>query len=469
MAPFVIDARELSFARLVGHLSAPPSLPTSQHIRDQFLNLLLHPSLYNSASESSSSESTSSLSLPVPESERWSLLTRADSRARAFAFGEVPSHLFATQGPRSNTNGSNRATEGLWGLFLLNSPQNSLIDPPKQEPDPPILDIWLSQPCRPEADKDDPATAIVAYIFGTFLPAQVREWGLETGAFGKETRRVVVFGYALLRDVMTALSFLNKEQSLGFEIETDHSGRAVLLSARHVWPQPVAPGLDESSSLFMTKVKDTDLEKVWEGANKYYSQEYIAARLHLSCCLRERLTEKTTSSHKNAAEQAFSEDVELSNSTRPIAWSLAHSALSIAATFVVPEWRGVQINQQEVVGSPRRISPNRASDLIILSISREIVKAKLFALWACGLSSTPDTWSPTDEAPPEILDPFREAADDGDQAPVPPWHDMLSVCAESESHNGPAFRMWERIGFSNLDDIGTLEVSWTKFSIPLPP
>ncbi|CAD6966853.1 unnamed protein product [Tilletia controversa] len=351
-----------------------------------------------------------------------------------------------------------RASDGsCWGLLLLTSPQNSLTDPPKQEADPPILDIWLSQPCRPEGDKNDQSTALLAYVLATLLPVQIREWSRAAGGMmGGEINRAAVFGYAIPKDIITAMNRLNEEKSLGIEVEYEHAGRAFLLAARHVWPQPVAPWLETSRSLSMTKVQKEDVEAVWEGANKYYSQVYIASRSHLSCCLRERLTEVDT------------EKAKLSNPTRPIAWALAHSALSIAATFVIPDWRGIAIKQGEETDTAHQIAPpTRASHLIIRSISREVVQAKLFALWACGLSSTPDTWAPTNEASAEIPDPFVTPGS-GTPALVPSWHDLLSVCAESEDGNLAAFRMWERLGFDSMDEVGPFEVSWIKFSIPLP-
>ncbi|KAL9936578.1 hypothetical protein V8E36_004646 [Tilletia maclaganii] len=437
--PEALDARRLNFARLVGHLSSPTCLPRSQHVRDQLLNLFLHPSLYPPTASTT----------PIPASERWDYLAKQDPRAQAVAFGDVPRHLLDVQ-PGSTEALIDSPPSECWGLLLVTSPQNSLVPTPKSDPDPPIIDIWLSKSCEPETEGDT-ATRLVELLFARLIPAAVQAW-LGT-AFPLTTARQTVFGYALPREVVQAMKYLVQQGAIDVEVEFEHPGRAFLLAARNCWPH-AAPEIGDHSGLLLTRVNNQDVELVWDGAHRNYSSEYISSRTHISCCLREiPVPSAVADTDAHAPAQALSlHDIDLQS--KPIAWSLAHSALSIAATYVDPSWRSRPLRR----GDPSE-PPMRISDFIIRHISREIVQAKLHALWMCGLSSSRTTWAPTAEAPETIPDPFGEN--------VSAAHDLLSVCAESQTENEAAYRMWARLGFDDLESIGMMEVSWIQFNLKL--
>ncbi|KAK0558378.1 hypothetical protein OC844_005201 [Tilletia horrida] len=448
-----IDARVLDFTRLVGHLSAPPSLPTSRQIRNQLLNLFLHSSLYPPPS------SDTQQARPVPKSERWSLLNRFDARARLFAFGDVPAHLFADRFDGAELVNDKVKTDEekavpCWGLLMLTSPQNSLIDPPKEDEDPPVLDIWISHRCQPDQDNDRP-TAFVLQILSDLLPKEVRKW--VRNQQGKPVGYAQdVFGYTLPQDIVLAIRHHAQDASRRITFGFEYVGQAFFLQARQCWPQP-APDVKGLPNLFMTKVRNDDLELVWEGAHRYYSTAYIGSRAHISCCLRERLPPAT-----KKETMPTPQDVEAPGQSRPIAWSLAHSALAIAATFVIPEWRSrlVDTTNTTTLATKER-PPMRASELIIRHISRDIVEAQLYALWACGLSSSAHTWEPTPEASHASIRSSLQS--DKVQA----WEDMVVVTAESETDNAAAHRMWDRLRFVDLDQAHDFGLGWILFTIPL--
>ncbi|KAK0546076.1 hypothetical protein OC845_004782 [Tilletia horrida] len=441
----ITDARNLDLTSLVGYLSSSSQLPASLHVRDRLLNLFLHPSIYPGRHEEGGG-GDDQLELPLKGRAGWTLFTAHDARARVYAFGDVPSDLFSSEPPGTservpepNEGGTDRCS--CWGLFFITSPINSLITPPKEDEDPPIVDLWTSQPCRPE-DANDEATALIAAIFAGFVQTEVGKWYSTTS---KPNARVC-FGYSVPSDIVSVLYHLAEQGKLVFKAEVDVRGRTMLLPSHKCWPEPPPP-LQGFPNLILDRVRPGDVEQVWEGAHRHYSQEYIASRANISCCLRERREDFLA---KSNVEQALGEDDQvILAGTRPIGWSLAHSALPIASTYVVPDWRGPKL-----ASSPPY---TRVSDFIIKHISHQIVAARLYALWACGLSSSKDSWRPTSVAEADILDPFVEGRD--------PAEDILAICSEVAVGNGDGDRLFGRLGFDDLSKSHKLEISWLTFSI----